>query len=131
MTVDGSVKELKGVGDKNAALLAKLGIRSIHDLLEYYPRAYTVFALPVNISELKEGTTDAIECVVSVKPEMLRLQRFTVINLRVNDPSGSIKLTWFNTPFVTSQIRVGSRLIFRGRIVRKRGELFMAQPKIF
>ncbi len=131
MQADGSVKELKGVGDKNAALLSKLGIYSIRDLLEYYPRAYTVFALPVNISELKEGTTEAIECIIAVKPETLRLSRFTIVNLRVNDPSGSIKLTWYNAPFITGQLKVGSRFIFRGRIVRKKGELFMAQPQIF
>ena len=131
MTADGSVRELKGVGDKNAALLAKLDIRSIKDLTEYYPRAYTVFALPVDIKDLKEGSSEAIECIVSVKPEMLRLSRFTVINLRVNDPSGSIKLTWYNTPFVTGKLKIGTRLIFRGRVMRKRGELFMAQPQIF
>ncbi len=131
MVIDGSVRELKGVGDKNAALLSKLGINTIRDLLEYYPRDYDIFSLPVNISELREGTVAAIECIVPARPTVLKTPRYLIISMNATDPTGNIRLIWYNTPFIASQLKTGMRFIFRGRVIRKRGELVLSQPLIY
>lgn len=131
MLFSDSVSVIKGVGEKNAALLKKLGIERVGDLMRYYPRAYEIYAMPQEIADIREGDTASIECVVSVRPEILRIKGKTIINLRVNDPSGSIKLVWYNAPFIVKQIFVGKRYIFRGKAARSRGELIIAMPKIF
>lgn len=131
MKTDGSVTALKGVGEKTAKLLEKLGIVSITDLIEYYPRSYDIFALPVNISEIREGEIAAIECLVSSKAESVKTKRYIIVNLRVSDSTGSIRLVWYNTPYIAKQLVLGSRLIFRGRAVKKGNELVIAQPVIY
>ncbi|MCR5324818.1 MAG: ATP-dependent DNA helicase RecG [Lachnospiraceae bacterium] len=131
MLFSDNVNVLKGVGEKNAALLKKLGIENIGDLLRYYPRAYEIYAMPQGINELREGDIASIECVVSVRPEVLRIKGKTIINLRVNDPTGSLKLVWYNAPFIVKQIFTGKRYIFRGKVARSRGELIIAMPQMF
>ncbi|MBO7353185.1 MAG: ATP-dependent DNA helicase RecG, partial [Lachnospiraceae bacterium] len=114
MTAEISVKELKGVGDKNASLLSKLGIFTVRDLLEYYPRAYDIFCLPENIAELREGSVAAIESIVPMRPAVLRTPRYLIVSMNASDPTGNIKLVWYNAPFIASQLKVGMQFIFRG-----------------
>ena len=38
MANDQSIETLKGIGEKTAKLFEKVGIRTIDDLLQYYPR---------------------------------------------------------------------------------------------
>ena len=48
-----SIKELKGVGDKNAALFARLGIESVYDLILYFPRTYKKMPPLSKVNELR------------------------------------------------------------------------------
>ena len=131
MLADTKITVLKGVRDKTSESLKKLGIETIGDLLRYYPRAYEVYAMPEGISEIREGEIVSIECIVAVRPEVLRIKGKTIISLRVNDPTGSIRLIWYNAPFIVKQIFTGKRYIFRGKATRSRGELIVAMPQIF
>lgn len=40
------IRYLKGVGEKRAAQLARLGIRTVDDLLGFYPRDYVDYSTP-------------------------------------------------------------------------------------
>ncbi len=131
MTPEGSIRQLKGVGDKTAALLDKLGINTILDVVKYYPRSYDIFALPINVSELREGEICAVECIVSARCELIKTRRFVITNLRVSDPTGSVRLIWYNMPFISKQIHTGMRYVFRGKVAKKNNELYIAQPQIY
>lgn len=131
MSVEAEVTELKGVGQKTAQLLQKLGIRTVSDIVGHYPRSYDIFALPTDIAQLREGETGAVECVVGTRVEQVRTGRYLIQSLRVNDPTGSVRLVWYNSPFTVKQLKAGSRFIFRGRVIRKRNELCIAQPVIY
>ena len=51
-TLSTNIQYLKGVGEKRARLYARLGIATIGDLLEHYPRDYIDFSHPVPSSAL-------------------------------------------------------------------------------
>lgn len=50
------IHTLKGIGEKTAKLFERLGIHTIDELLDYYPRAYDSYEEPVAIGELKPET---------------------------------------------------------------------------
>lgn len=127
----GSVKSLKGVGDKTLLLLNKLGINSIGDLVTYYPRNYDIFGLPIELNEVREGSLCAVECMVSARVDNTRTKRYIIQSLYVCDGTARLKLVWYNSPYIAKQLKVGTRYIFRGRIMRKGSELFMSQPVIY
>ena len=56
-----SVRSLKGVGDKIEKNLNKLGIFTVEDLLEYYPRTYQTYDAPVDVSEVTPGKRFAVK----------------------------------------------------------------------
>ena len=53
MVLRDSIKTIKGVGDKTAAVFARLGVETVQDLLLYYPRNYVAYENPVDISDLQ------------------------------------------------------------------------------
>ena len=55
-----SIKNLKGIGDKNGSLFARLNIESVYDLIYYFPRTYKKLPELKNVSQINEGETVAI-----------------------------------------------------------------------
>lgn len=126
-----NIRVIKGIGDKTAKLLEKLGIRTVQDLLEHYPRAYEEFDYPVAIARLQEGITASIEAAPVTEPKLRKIRNLQIINLTVTDSSGRLNLTWFNMPFLQRTLRMGSHYIFRGKVIRRNGVLVIEQPKIY
>ena len=54
------VHELKGIGEKTEKLFIKLGIHTVGDLVQYYPRGYDVYEEAVPVSELVEGRVQTV-----------------------------------------------------------------------
>ncbi len=122
---------IKGIGEKAAQKFAKLGIRTVNDLLEHYPRDYDVFQMPVPIGNVREGEVVSIEASLSGIAETKKIRHLQILTCIVRDPSGQIKLTWFNQPFLKNTLKVANRYIFRGKVVRKGNQLAIEQPKIY
>lgn len=131
MEANDSIKLLKGIGDKTEKLYRKLGIHTIQDLLEHYPRGYDEFERPIPITMIKEGMTAAIEASLVMSPRIKKVRHLQIITVQVKDSTASMFLTWFNMPFLQKSLRSGLHYIFRGKVVRKNGVLTMEQPGIY
>ena len=125
------VTSLKGIGEKTGKLFEKLGIRTVGELLEYYPRGYDAFDPPVPIGELKPDTTAAVEGMLKKDGDVRRFSRVAVTVTAVSDGTGTLQLTWYNMPFLRGTLKAGSRFVFRGRVVKKNGRMTMEQPEIY
>lgn len=122
---------LKGIGDKTAALFNKLGIETIGDLLEYFPRTYDVYEEPVPISEAEEGKTVAVTGAVYGNIAVAGTKNLQITTLYLKDLTGTIKVVWYRMPFLKNSLRRLRTLTLRGKITRKRDVIVMEQPEIF
>ena len=52
-----SIIEIKGIGEKTAALFQKLNIETVGDLLLHYPRTYVQFPVAKEVAEVTGGGT--------------------------------------------------------------------------
>ena len=131
MNYNDSLQVIKGVGEKTEKNFFRLGINTVQELLEHYPRDYEVFKAPIPILHIEEGETVAIEASPTMTPRLRQVRNLKILNVKVKDASGSVFLTWFNMPFLQRTLRMGTYYIFRGKVVRKNGVLVMEQPKIY
>lgn len=122
---------LKGIGDKTGKLFAKLGIETVDDLLEYYPRAYDAYEEPVSVGQLKPDTVMAVSGMLFRSAEVKRYSHIQVITTMIKDITGTLTLTWYNMPYLHATLKAGMHAVFRGRVVKKSGRLTMEQPEIF
>lgn len=130
-----NIKELKGIGDKTAALLNRLSVYTVEDLVGLYPRDYDVYEKPVFIGEITKeqiNTTISVEAVVAKNPEQYSTPRMKVISTVVRDENGdSLKCTWFNMPFLRSSLKPGMHYVFRGHLAFKKGVFVLEQPQMY
>lgn len=131
MQLTDSLGTIKGIGEKTEEKFHKLSLFSVNDLLEHYPRGYEVYEMPIPISSVVEGATVAIEGGIATIAEVKKIKNLQILTCMVRDPSGQLKVTWFNQPFLKNTLRMGARFIFRGKVTRKNGALVIQQPKIY
>src|SRR5262249_29293461 len=113
-----SLDSLPGVGPSLRAKLAKLGLRTVRDLLERRPRDYQQAVGQTPISQLfgeEEAVIAGEVRRVSMRPTRRRL---TVLKAAVRDDSGEISAVWFNQPWLANKLRPGTRLRLRGQLRR-------------
>ena len=122
---------LKGIGDKTAALFNKVGVETIGDLLEYFPRTYDVYEEPIPISEIEEGKTAAVSGAVYGNITVAGSKNLQITTLYLKDLTGTLKVIWYRMPFLRNSLRGAKSLTLRGKVTRKKDILVMEQPEIF
>ena len=116
MKLTDSVKTLKSVGEQRFALLRRLGVHTILDLLEYFPRDYLDRSVIHNINELQENQMATIRVSTLGQPQILRKASLTITKITFADNTGRIEITWFNQPYMANNFRGNSEYLISGRV---------------
>ena len=122
------VLALKGVGKQRASLLAKLGIRTIKDLLLHYPRDYRDYRTIKRVADLMYGETASVVGTVEdvqVTPGARGLVRTTI---RLRDESGRVSAVWFRRGYAGLRVAPGSRIALAGTTSGYGGLLTFESP---
>ena len=130
MTNRQPLTDLKGVGEKTGKLFERLGIRTVRDLLSYYPRDYQAYERPVPIGQLKEQRIMSVESALATSADLLRFNRMQLVSAQIRDLTGSLQLAWYNMPYMRSHLKTGEMYVFRGRVAKKRGRVVMEQAEV-
>lgn len=114
-----NVQFLKGVGPAKAGLLNKLGIFTISDLIQHYPRRYEDRSRLKQINSLSAGKIETfcarIVSVSDIKPR----PNLIITKAIVRDNTGTAALVWFNQPYKKRLLKIGLDLIISGKIQKK------------
>lgn len=125
------IDSLKGIGEKTRAVFERAGISDIGDLLHDYPRGYESYEPIMPLGEIYDKNAGAFYGEIVSPLNLRRVRRLTVVTGVIRDGTGTIQVTWFNMPYLKSSLVSGSRYVFRGKIVRKRQQMFLEQPAVF
>jgi ATP-dependent DNA helicase RecG len=111
------VMTLKGVGDAVGKRLADLGITTVGELLEHFPRRYEDRSLQRYINQIRSGEFSTFSAVVE-KSELKHLRGKSIAKLWVRDSTGSAELVWFNQPYRTKAWKPGAKILVYGKASR-------------
>lgn len=124
-----SIKYIKGVGEARAKLLSRLGLFTLSDALNYYPREYEDRTTLKKISELVDGEECSIKAkLVSEAVETRPRRNLTITKALVTDGSAFLSLTWFNQSYIKNSLKVGEEYVFFGKIKRSGMRMEMHNP---
>ena len=131
MPMTASVRSLKGVGEKRAALYEKLGIRTLWDLVSHYPRGYEDWSNPCLISEAQAGVPCCIRGWVATSPTEHRVRKgMTLYKFRVTDGYTNLQVTLFNNPYAAAKIRRDQEILLYGTVTADGKRAEMTSPRI-
>jgi ATP-dependent DNA helicase RecG len=118
--LDAALDVLRGVGSQVRARLARLGLRTVRDLLEHAPRRYEPPAPERRIADLLAEEEVAIAGVVRTVGVRRPRRRLAIVSARIDDGSDSIPAVWFNQEWLVEKLTPGTTIRLRGQL--KRGE---------
>lgn len=123
--------DIKGVGEKTKILLNRIRIIEAEDVIFHYPRNYDIYEKPICISEIDNRAVVAIEGTVIRTPDIKHVKNLTIITTTIRDNNNdTIKVNWFNMPFLHNTVKYSMRFVFRGRIKRMDRTMVLEQPEI-
>lgn len=123
--------DIKGVGEKTKILLNRIRINEAEDVIFRYPRNYDIYEKPICISEIDNRAVVAIEGTVIRTPDIKHVKNLTIITTTIRDNNNdTIKVNWFNMPFLHNTVKYSMRFVFRGRIKRMDRTMVLEQPEI-
>jgi ATP-dependent DNA helicase RecG len=119
---------------RGAAGFRKLGIETIQDLLQHYPRLHVDRTRLRTIAQLRSEAAEGEE--VQLHARVLKVDRpfktrsgKRLINARIGDETGTIAVTWFNQDWVGRALHPNTEAFFYGKLSYFRGRLQMTAPR--
>ena len=125
------VKFLKGVGEVRSRQLAKLGINTVLDLMEHFPRAYIARKLNPSLRELKPGDNIALTAMISWVDERRTRKGKNLLEVGISDGRAAIVCSWFSYPkSFPGLFKPGAMLWVAGNLTEYNGQLQLMHPEV-
>ncbi|MFC0216079.1 ATP-dependent DNA helicase RecG [Paenibacillus chartarius] len=123
------VSEVRGVGKEKAAELAEFGIRSVGDLIEYYPFRYEDYSIR-DLSQVKDGEKITIQGTLASDPVLQMYGRSKSRMLcKVVVDRFFISAVWFNQKFLKDKLSSGLELVLTGKWDQKRLQITVSETE--
>ncbi len=129
MDLDCPITDVKGVGSQVAAKLSVLGISTVGELLDFYPRRYDDYSNLITISQLQPGQT-SIKAKITNSSGRYSRRGLHITEAVASDDTGSVRLVWFNQPYRANSIRQGEEYFISGNYELSRQRFALMNPSI-
>ena len=125
------IAERKGVGEKSKALLEKLGVYTVGDILLYFPRSYIEYPEILLVNEAQNDGVYAF-CITPRKSVFSRSGRtMNISTLTENIDGVSFSSVWFGKSYISKTIKPNVPIILYGKAEVHNNSIKMEQPKVF
>ncbi|MFN2464532.1 MAG: ATP-dependent DNA helicase RecG [Candidatus Dormibacteria bacterium] len=134
LTPGHAVSAVPGVTAAYVKKLERIGVRTVGDLLRYYPRKYDDYTAEASAGRLIEGQRQTVRATVQStlvrRPFRTGARPATEAILR--DSTGTMKAIWFNQPWMADRLVEGQEVTLSGLVRRSRGGggLVMMNPSM-
>lgn len=127
MNLNTPISDLTRVGKTTASRLRNLGINTVEDLIFYFPFRYEDYSLIKKISELVSNETVTVKGKIQlIANRRSWRKRKMLTEALIADETGSLKVIWFNQPFISKILKVGDEIYLSGKLDEAR--LQMVSP---
>ena len=119
------------LGDRTAKAFARhLGLRTVADLLQHYPRRYYTRGELTPISQIPVGeAVTVVAAIVDAKERRMKGRNGSILEVRITDGDGIVTLTFFNQAWRLKDLKPGARGLFAGKISAFQNKLQLTHPE--
>ncbi len=129
MQLDSPVTVVKGVGAELSKKFVTLGMHSIQDLIENFPRRYEDYSAVTPINRLRPGPV-TIEAVIKQAKGRYVRRGMHITEAVASDETDSVRLVWFNQPYRESGLKTGQPYFISGQYELSRQRFAIMNPSV-
>jgi ATP-dependent DNA helicase RecG len=123
-----TVDKIRGIGDKNALTLGKLGIQTINDMLFFLPRRFDDYTQLAAIARLKPN--QPVTVIGTIRHAEVRVgagkrRDFFIV---LDDGTSTIAVTFFTQYYLQQKLRIGTQITLSGIPTLYHNRLQMTNP---
>ncbi|HEY41686.1 MAG TPA: ATP-dependent DNA helicase RecG [Dehalococcoidia bacterium] len=127
-SLDSPITVVKGISASTASRFDKLGVRTVRDLLYFFPHRHLDYSQIKTISQLTEGEEETIIANVWQATETRPGGRRSTEAI-VGDETGNVRAIWFNNPYLVRQLSTNTRIVLSGRVRLFQGRYVFESPE--
>lgn len=129
LTLETDIININRVGAATAKKLKKLGVATVRDLLFYFPFRYDDFTHLTPIDKLQPGmSANVVGQIELIQNKRSWKKRMNITEALISDGTETLKVIWFNQPFIARNLRVGDKVSLAGKVDDDYGGLVMMSP---
>ena len=113
--LDSPVTVIKGIGPSLAARFNKMGLKTVRDLLYYFPHRHLDYSKLQSISQIVPGEEQTISANIWEAREVWLGGRKST-EATVGDETGNVRVVWFNNPYLAKKLTANDRVVLSGRV---------------
>ncbi|MBI5421098.1 MAG: ATP-dependent DNA helicase RecG [Parcubacteria group bacterium] len=129
MSLDTPLSALSRVGPKFSKKLEKLGLKTVSDLLFFFPTRYEDLSHITKIDEITSGADYVIQGII-IRSNTHRSfkKHMAITEIVVEDDSGAIKAIWFNQPYIGKALAEGAMVNLAGKVAEDQHGMYISNP---
>ncbi len=124
-----SLELIKGVGPRTAALFAGAGLRTVGDMIQFFPRAYEDYSHITSIATIAPGKVTLRARCESVSTRPVR-RGLRVTTATLVDNTGKVQAVWFNQPYRETLAQSGEEFLFSGTFEFRHNRYQLSNPSV-
>lgn len=129
MNLDTLLSSVKGVGPKTAEQFAAAGLRTVRDLIYFFPRAYEDFSKLTTIAAIRPGNVTLRGKFEDIRTRRVR-RSMTVTEATLADTTGKVACVWFNQGYRVQQISTDKEFLVSGEFGLQRNKYQVVSPSV-
>ncbi len=127
-SLDSSITVVRGISSSLASKFNRLGVRTVRDLLYFFPHRHFDYSQRKTISQLAEGKEETIVANVW-QSQVIWLGGRRSTEAIVGDETGNVRVVWFNNPYLVKTLVTNSKIMLSGRVGLFHGRHVFQSPE--
>ncbi len=127
-SIDSPITIIRGISSGLATKFSKLGVKTVRDLLYFFPHRHLDYSQRKFISQLTEGAEETIIANVWQAQET-RLGGRRSTEAIVGDETSNVRIVWFNNPYLAKKLATNTRIVVSGRVSLFNGRHVFESPE--
>lgn len=129
LTLDTKVSEIPKIGPAYAKKLTKLGIKTVQDLLFYFPSRYDDFSEIIPINQTRVGEIVCVQGkILSIEQSHTFKRGMDITEIIIEDETGQISALWFNQPYLAKSLKEEDYICLAGKVSLGKEGIYLSNP---
>ncbi|MCF7831024.1 ATP-dependent DNA helicase RecG [Candidatus Gracilibacteria bacterium] len=131
MSLDFPLQRVLRTTEVHIKKLNILGIRTVRDLLEFFPRATESTEITANFQNITMGAKNTVSGILcDVRQEKTARGETITKAALILDGAVTLEVVWFQTPYILKNLKDESQVFLVGKVDRTYGKVQILNPEV-